>query len=48
MAPLKHLENNWKFVEKDNLTEVRFDVDFEIKNKFFEFNNGKIISIWFK
>ena len=32
-GPLKHLENNWKFVEKDNLTEVKFDVDFEIKNK---------------
>ena len=33
-GPLKHLQNNWKFVEKDNLTEVQFDVDFEIKNKF--------------
>ena len=33
-GPLKHLENNWKFVEKDNITEVKFDVDFEIKNKF--------------
>ena len=33
-GPLKHLENNWKFIEKDNLTEVKFDVDFEIKNKF--------------
>ncbi|WP_440676850.1 type II toxin-antitoxin system RatA family toxin [Candidatus Pelagibacter sp. HIMB1587] len=33
-GPLKHLENNWKFVEKNNLTEVHFDVDFEIKNKF--------------
>ena len=33
-GPLKHLENNWKFVEKDKLTEVQFDVDFEIKNKF--------------
>ncbi|WP_428080169.1 type II toxin-antitoxin system RatA family toxin [Candidatus Pelagibacter sp.] len=33
-GPLKHLKNNWKFVEKDNLTEVKFDVDFEIKNKF--------------
>ena len=33
-GPLTHLENNWKFVEKDNLTEVKFDVDFEIKNKF--------------
>ena len=33
-GPLRHLENNWKFVEKDNLTEVKFDVDFEIRNKF--------------
>ena len=33
-GPLKHLENNWKFVEKANLTEVKFDVDFEIRNKF--------------
>ena len=33
-GPLKHLENNWKFIEKEKLTEVRFDVDFEIKNKF--------------
>ena len=33
-GPLTHLENNWKFVEKSNMTEVYFDVDFEIKNKF--------------
>ena len=33
-GPLKHLENNWKFIQKDTLTEVQFDVDFEIKNKF--------------
>ncbi len=33
-GPLNYLQNNWKFVEKDNLTEVYFDVDFEIKNKF--------------
>ena len=33
-GPLKHLQNNWKFVETDNTTEVYFDVDFEIKNKF--------------
>ena len=32
-GPLKHLENNWKFIQKDNFTEVQFDVDFEIKNK---------------
>ena len=33
-GPLKHLENNWKFIQKENYTEVQFDVDFEIKNKF--------------
>jgi coenzyme Q-binding protein COQ10 len=49
-GPLKHLQNNWKFVETDNKTEVYFDVDFEIKNKFlnllmeksFEFGLNKI------
>ena len=33
-GPLNHLENNWKFIQKENYTEVQFDVDFEIKNKF--------------
>ena len=33
-GPLKYLENKWKFTEKGNLTEVSFDVDFEINNKF--------------
>ena len=33
-GPLNYLENNWKFIEKNNFTEVIFDVDFEIKNKF--------------
>ena len=33
-GPLNYLENNWKFIEKDGFTEVHFDVDFEIKNKF--------------
>ena len=32
-GPLKHLENKWKFTQKENYTEVQFDVDFEIKNK---------------
>ena len=49
-GPLKHLENNWKFIQKENFTEVHFDVDFEIKNKFldmimtksFEFGLNKI------
>ena len=33
-GPLNYLKNNWKFIEKENFTEVHFDVDFEIKNKF--------------
>ena len=35
-GPLKHLENNWKFIQKDKFTEVHFNVDFEIKNKFLD------------
>ena len=35
-GPLNHLENNWKFIQKDKFTEVHFDVDFEIKNKFLD------------
>ena len=33
-GPLRYLENIWKFTEKDNITEVAFDVNFELKNKF--------------
>ena len=38
-GPLNYMKNNWKFVEIGNLTdgyktEVLFDIDFEIKNKF--------------
>ena len=38
-GPLNYMENNWKFVEIGDLTngyktEVLFDIDFEIKNKF--------------
>ena len=33
-GPLKYLENNWKFIQKENYTEVKFDIDFEINNKF--------------
>ena len=33
-GPLKHLENKWHFKEENNITEVSFDVDFELKNKF--------------
>ena len=33
-GPLKHLENKWIFIEYDNGTEISFDIDFEIENKF--------------
>ena len=33
-GPLKHLDNKWTFEEHKNGTEIYFDVDFEIKNKF--------------
>ena len=33
-GPLKYLSNNWKFTEMENMTEVYFEIDFEIKNKF--------------
>tara|TARA_B110000196_G_C20600932_1_gene410742 strand:- start:16 stop:471 length:456 start_codon:yes stop_codon:yes gene_type:complete len=33
-GPLKHLENTWNFNEKEKGTEISFDIDFEIKNKF--------------
>ena len=33
-GPLNHLENIWHFEEQDNGTEISFDIDFEIENKF--------------
>ena len=33
-GPLNHLENTWHFYERDNGTEISFDIDFEIENKF--------------
>ena len=33
-GPLKHLKNAWNFKEKNNITEVSFEVDFELKNPF--------------
>ena len=49
-GPLNHLENNWKFIETEVGTEISFDIDFEIENKFlnilmsksFEFGLNKI------
>ena len=49
-GPLKHLENNWKFNDCEQGTEIYFDIDFEIENKFlnivmsksFEFGLNKI------
>tara|TARA_Y100001970_G_scaffold254860_1_gene331023 strand:- start:39 stop:494 length:456 start_codon:yes stop_codon:yes gene_type:complete len=33
-GPLNYLSNKWSFIEQNTLTEVNFDIDFEIKNKF--------------
>ena len=33
-GPLKHLDNRWTFESHKKGTEIYFDVDFEIKNKF--------------
>ena len=33
-GPLKYLENRWYFNQRGKMTEVSFDVDFELKNKF--------------
>ena len=33
-GPLKHLDNKWTFEDHKSGTEIYFDVDFEIKNKF--------------
>jgi coenzyme Q-binding protein COQ10 len=49
-GPLNHLENNWKFIETESGTEIFFDINFEIENKFlnilmsksFEFGLNKI------
>jgi coenzyme Q-binding protein COQ10 len=49
-GPLRHLENNWYFSENEGGTEISFDIDFEIENKFlnvlmsksFEFGLNKI------
>ena len=31
-GPLKHLQNEWKFKEINNQTQLEFDIDFELKN----------------
>ena len=49
-GPLKYLENKWQFKEDNKITEVSFEVDFELKNEFlnivmtksFQFGLGKI------
>ena len=33
-GPLKYLDNKWLFLEKGSSTEISFDIDFEIENKF--------------
>ena len=33
-GPLNHLENRWFFKKKNKNTEISFDINFEIENKF--------------
>ena len=33
-GPLKYLKNTWHFKEVNNVTEVFFEIDFELKNNF--------------
>ena len=33
-GPLNHLENKWFFEQKNQDTEISFDINFEIENKF--------------
>ena len=33
-GPLNYLQNSWHFNEHENGTEICFDIDFEIENKF--------------
>ena len=33
-GPLKHLDNKWHFIQDGNVTEISFEIDFELKNKF--------------
>ncbi|MDC1033620.1 type II toxin-antitoxin system RatA family toxin [Candidatus Pelagibacter sp.] len=33
-GPLNHLENTWQFSDHESGTEISFDIDFEIENKF--------------
>jgi coenzyme Q-binding protein COQ10 len=33
-GPLNHLKNKWHFKEENNLTEISFEIDFELKNDF--------------
>ena len=33
-GPLNYLENTWYFIDHDDGTEISFDIDFEIENKF--------------
>ena len=45
-GPLNHLTNNWTFTDKNNgSTEITFDIDFEIKNKFL--NSLMVVSFQF-
>ena len=33
-GPLNHLENKWYFIQQNENTEISFDINFEIENRF--------------
>ena len=55
-GPLKYLQNSWQFKENKKNTEIIFDIDFEIENKFldilmsksFQFGLNKIVDAFQK
>ena len=36
-GPLKYLKNEWQFQEINNNTQLEFNINFELKNSFFNF-----------
>ena len=44
-GPLKHLQNEWRFKEINNQTQLEFDIDFELKNNFLNLIMRKSVNL---
>jgi len=44
-GPLKYLKNEWQFQEINNNTQLEFNINFELKNSFFNFIMRKSFSL---